>query len=82
MSEHIKIRDILRHFGYDARCILGEGYGIHQGGRVHLLSAEEAESLTEALLPHPVNLMDYATDMGLNLWYEFTERNSSMAEQR
>ncbi len=67
----VQIRDALVKVGYDARCVNGECYDIHQGGRVHYLSAEEGESLAESLLPHPVDLMDYATNMGLNLWYRF-----------
>jgi len=63
--------DKLRQLGYNASLANGDGVDIAQNGWTHYLAREEAESLAGSMLPHPVNLHDYASRGGLNLWYDF-----------
>lgn len=45
---------------------------VHEGGRVHLLSAEEAQALAVSAGPHPLDLMAHSEPMSsLNRRYTF-----------
>jgi len=57
--------------GYDVRIAYGGLFDIRQDGRFHLLSTQEAVQLDRDELNHPLCLMDYASDGGLNRWYNF-----------
>jgi len=71
MDEIYKIKNKLRELGYDAKIVNANSFDIHQNGYIHYLSENEAMSLAESNLDHPINLMDYATKNGLNYWYTF-----------
>lgn len=63
------LRDRLRGLGYDARLVNGDCFDVHQGGRIHYLSKDEAQALADK--GAGLNLTDHAERRGLNYWYLF-----------
>lgn len=73
----VELRDRLRALGYDARLVNGDCFDIHQDGRVHYLSREEAETLNRGGL----DLAKYSERRGLNYWYSFNQTETRKADE-
>jgi hypothetical protein len=65
----LELRDRLRGLGYDARCVNGNSYDIHQNGYIHYLSRQEALMLNRS----GVDLLACSVRRGLNRWYDFNQ---------
>jgi hypothetical protein len=68
----LELHDHLRGLGYDAHCVNGDCYDIHQNGYVHYLSRKEALSLDRGGL----DLLGCSQRRGLNRWYDFSEKGT------
>lgn len=69
----VELRDRLRAKGYKASIANVTCFDIYQNGWVHDLSLDEATSLDEMNIQHPVDLHNYRTSDGWVSRYQFPE---------